>query len=134
MTKVAVVRTSPKTVLDDVARVMDLAEYRRHVSKDLVTTVKLNLSWSKFYPACSTNPYILDGVLTKLITDGYEARKIQAVENPMLTGIARLPRICRYRTPRSHHAARQTITARKRYRGTRCSRAARRSSQTRYSI
>ena len=81
MTKVAVVRTSPKTLLDDVARVMDLAEYKRHVSRDRVTTVKLNLSWSKFYPACSTNPYVLDGVLTKLIADGYDARRIQAVEN-----------------------------------------------------
>jgi uncharacterized protein (DUF362 family) len=79
--KVAVVNTSPKTVLDDVARLMDLADYSKYVSKDILTTVKLNLSWSKFYPACSTNPYIFDGLLRKLIADGFHPRNIQAVEN-----------------------------------------------------
>ena len=79
--KVAVVNTSPKTVMDDVARLMDLADYSKYVSKDILTTVKLNLSWSKFYPACSTNPYIFDGLLIKLIKDGFHPRKIQAVEN-----------------------------------------------------
>ena len=81
MTKVAVVNTSPKTVIADIARLMDLADYDRFVSKDVVTTVKLNLSWSKFYPACSTNPYVLDGVLGKLIADGFDPHRIQAVEN-----------------------------------------------------
>ncbi|TFF91320.1 DUF362 domain-containing protein, partial [Candidatus Thorarchaeota archaeon] len=33
------------------------------------------------YPACSTNPYILDGLLKKLIDDGFDRRSIQAVEN-----------------------------------------------------
>ncbi len=81
MPKVAVVKTSPKTIFDDIARLMDLADYDQHMSKDVMTTIKLNLSWSKFYPACSTNPYILDGVLRKLISDGFDSRSIQAVEN-----------------------------------------------------
>ena len=81
MPKVAVVKTSPKTVYDDIARVMDLADYDKFVSKDVMTTIKLNLSWSKFYPACSTNPYIFDGLLRKLIADGFDNHNIQAVEN-----------------------------------------------------
>ena len=81
MVKVAVVKTSAKTVVSDVGRLMDHADYQRHVSKDVATTIKLNLSWSKFYPACSTNPYILDGLLRKLTSDGYDSRRIQAVEN-----------------------------------------------------
>jgi uncharacterized protein (DUF362 family) len=81
MPKVAVVKTSPKTVFEDIARLMDLAEYERHMSKDVMTSIKLNLSWSKFYPACSTNPYVLDGVLRKMISDGFDNRSIQAVEN-----------------------------------------------------
>ncbi|MHA1770427.1 MAG: DUF362 domain-containing protein [Candidatus Thorarchaeota archaeon] len=81
MVKVAVVKTSPKTIFDDIARLMDLADYDKHINKNLLTSIKLNLSWSKFYPACSTNPYILDGFLKKLIADGYDPRKIQAVEN-----------------------------------------------------
>lgn len=81
MPKVAVVRTSPKTVFEDIARALDLAEYQKHVSKSVDTTIKLNLSWSKFYPACSTNPYVFDGLLRKMIADGYNPRTIQAVEN-----------------------------------------------------
>ncbi|NWF95234.1 MAG: DUF362 domain-containing protein [Candidatus Thorarchaeota archaeon] len=81
MVKVAVIKTSPKTVVDDVGRLMDLAEYDKHISKDIRTTIKLNLSWSKFYPACSTNPYIFDGLLKKMTADGFSPRSIQAVEN-----------------------------------------------------
>ena len=56
MPKVAVVKTTPKTINEDIARVMDLADYDKFVSKDVATSIKLNLSWSKLYPACSTNP------------------------------------------------------------------------------
>jgi uncharacterized protein (DUF362 family) len=79
--KVAVVKTTPKTIFDDIARVMDLADYDKCISKEVETTIKLNLSWSKLYPACSTNPYILDGLLRKLIADGFDRHMIQAVEN-----------------------------------------------------
>ncbi len=81
MARVAVIKTTAKTVVDDVGRLMDLAEYEKHVARQAHTTIKLNLSWSKFYPACSTNPYILDGLLKKMIADGYDPRSIQAVEN-----------------------------------------------------
>ncbi len=81
MVKVAVVKTTPKTIYSDIARLLDAAEYEKHVSKDVATTIKLNLSWSKFYPACSTNPYVLDGLLRKMIADGYDHSRIQAVEN-----------------------------------------------------
>ncbi|MHA2426203.1 MAG: DUF362 domain-containing protein [Candidatus Thorarchaeota archaeon] len=81
MVKVAVVKTTPKTVYDDIARLLDFAEYEKHVSKDVATSIKLNLSWSKFYPACSTNPYIFDGLLRKMLADGFDRRSITAVEN-----------------------------------------------------
>ncbi len=81
MPKVAVVKTSPKTIDEDIARAMDLADYDKFVSKDVATSIKLNLSWSKLYPACSTNPYIFDGLLKKLLADGFDNRTIQAVEN-----------------------------------------------------
>ncbi|MFW9833637.1 MAG: DUF362 domain-containing protein [Candidatus Thorarchaeota archaeon] len=81
MPKVAVVKTTPKTIDKDIARAMDLADYDKFVSKDVATSIKLNLSWSKLYPACSTNPYILDGLLKKLISDGFDHKSITAVEN-----------------------------------------------------
>ena len=76
MPKVAVVRTTPQTIDEDIAGAMDLADYDKFVAKDVATSIKLNLSWSKLYPACSTNPYIFDGLLKKLISDGFDHRTI----------------------------------------------------------
>src|SRR5437867_13246410 len=59
---VAVVRTRPDTVLADVGRVMRLAEYRAALDPGRETLLKLNLSWTKYFPACSSQPWQLDGV------------------------------------------------------------------------
>jgi len=77
--KVAVLKTSSKTVLKDYARLMHLAEYQKTISKKYETILKLNLSWSLYYPACSTEPWQLEGVVKTLKDDGY--RKITPVEN-----------------------------------------------------
>src|ERR1051325_8941171 len=55
--KVAVVRTRPETVLADYGRVMDLAGYRDTLSRDRDTLIKLNLSWPKYFPSCSSRPW-----------------------------------------------------------------------------
>jgi uncharacterized protein (DUF362 family) len=41
--------------------------------------LKINLSWSLYYPACSTEPWQLEGVLKTLVGDGY--KNIHPVEN-----------------------------------------------------
>lgn len=69
--KVAIVRTTPETVLDDYARLMDLADYRDVLSSDVTTLLKINISWQTWYPACSTAPWQLEGVIRKLQADGY---------------------------------------------------------------
>jgi uncharacterized protein (DUF362 family) len=69
--KVAIVRTTPETVLDDYARLMDLAGYREILSPDITTLLKINISWQTWYPACSTAPWQLEGVIRKLLADGY---------------------------------------------------------------
>ena len=79
MAKVAVLKTKPSTVLKDYSRLMDLAEYDKYISKKKETIIKLNLSWSLYYPACSTEPWQLEGVLKKLVSDNY--RKLHLVEN-----------------------------------------------------
>ncbi len=79
--RVAVVRTRPETVLDDYARVMDLAGYRDTLSRDRDTLVKLNLSWTKYFPSCSSQPWQVDGVLGKMIADGFPRERIIPVEN-----------------------------------------------------
>lgn len=79
MSNVSVLKTSPKTILDDYQKLMDLADYKSAVPKDNATILKINLSWSLFYPACSTPPWQLDGVLSKLRQDSY--KDITCVEN-----------------------------------------------------
>ena len=69
--KVAIVRTTPETVLDDYARLMDLAGYQNILSPDITTLLKINISWQTWYPACSTAPWQLEGVIRKLQADGY---------------------------------------------------------------
>jgi uncharacterized protein (DUF362 family) len=78
VTKVSVLRTRPDTVLDDYAKLMDLSGYWRHISKSKETILKLNLSWSLFFPSCSTPPWQVEAVSRKLLNDNY---KIFAAEN-----------------------------------------------------
>ena len=70
--KVAIVRTSPETVLDDYARLMELAGYRDVLPQDKTTLLKINISWQTWYPACSTTPWQLEGVIRVLQRDGYD--------------------------------------------------------------
>jgi uncharacterized protein (DUF362 family) len=78
---VSVLKTSPDTVLDDYNRLMHLAEYQKYLPKDKDTLLKLNLSWSLYYPACSTEPWQLEGVLKTLLKDNYKKESIHPVEN-----------------------------------------------------
>jgi uncharacterized protein (DUF362 family) len=77
--KVAVLKTSPKSVLEDYSKLMRMVEYEKFLSKDVNTILKLNLSWTLFFPACSTPPWQLEGILKTLKEDGYN--KVVAVEN-----------------------------------------------------
>ena len=69
--KVAVVYTRPETVLEDIGHAMRLADYQSHLSADAATLLKINISWQHYYPACSTTPWQLDGVIKTLRDDGY---------------------------------------------------------------
>ena len=79
--RVAVVRTRPDTVLEDYARVMDLAGYRETLLRDRDTLIKLNLSWTKYFPSCSSQPWQVDGVIGKMIADGFPRERLIPVEN-----------------------------------------------------
>jgi uncharacterized protein (DUF362 family) len=79
--RVAVVRTTPGRVIADYARVMDLAGWRDTISPTRDTIVKLNLSWTKYFPACSSQPWQVDGVLSKMLADGYARERLLPLEN-----------------------------------------------------
>ena len=74
--QIYVLKTSPKTVLDDYKKLMHMAEYQKRFPKDLQTIIKLNLSWSKFFPSCSSPPWQVEGVLKAMTEDGYDDTKI----------------------------------------------------------
>ena len=69
--KVAVVYARPETVMDDIAKAMHLADYQSHLPADVPTLLKINISWQHYYPACSTSPWQLEGVIKTLQSDGY---------------------------------------------------------------
>lgn len=79
--QVAILRTTPETVLDDYARLMELAHYQDNLPKDQDTLLKINISWQIWYPGCSTAPWQLEGVVKKLLADGYARDRIIATHN-----------------------------------------------------
>src|SRR6266849_2347454 len=78
---VALLRTRPETVVEDYGRLMRLVKYDEVLPRDQDLILKLNLSWTKYFPACSSQPWQVDGILTTLAEDGYDRRRIFPVEN-----------------------------------------------------
>jgi len=79
MSVVSLLKTSSETVIEDYNQLMQLANYQNSLSKDNNTILKLNLSWTLYYPACSPPPWQLKGVLNTLRSDDFQ--DVVAVEN-----------------------------------------------------
>ena len=79
--KVAILRTSPATVIRDYHRLMNLAGYQDILPKDRDTALKINISWHFFFPGSSTTPWQLDGVIRALKKDGYASKLIHGCHN-----------------------------------------------------
>ena len=78
---VAVLRTSARTVVDDIGRLMDLALIQDEIRPDKTTLLKVNISWHVYYPGCSTSPWQLEGVIQKLEKSGFARDRILAAQN-----------------------------------------------------
>jgi len=66
-----------------------MADYENHFLKEQKTILKLNLSWSKFFPACSSPPWQVEGVIKTMVEDGFDPKKIFCAENrTVVTNIA----------------------------------------------
>jgi len=79
--RIAVLRTSPETVVADYGRLLNLAGCRQAVDPSIPTLLKLNLSWTKYFPACSSQPWQVDGVISGLLQEGYAPERIIPIEN-----------------------------------------------------
>ena len=86
---VAVLKAKPETVLEDYGRLMRMADYEKHLPKDRDTALKINISWGVWYPACSTAPWQLDGVIKTLLDDGYDRSLIHGCHNRTVVVSAR---------------------------------------------
>jgi len=78
---VAFKHTTPETILHDYQSVMDLGGARKALSRDLETLLKLNLSWTLYFPACSSQPWQVEGVVAALRAWGYPPSHLTAIEN-----------------------------------------------------
>ena len=87
--KVAILRTSPGTVLDDYQKLMHLAGYKDEIDVSASTILKVNISWQHFFPACSTTPWQLEGVIKTLLKDDYPKERISACHNRTVVVSAR---------------------------------------------
>ena len=78
---VAVLRTSPRTVLADYHELLNLAGYGDVIDPAADTALKVNISWHFFFPGSSTTPWQLDGVIRAMKRDGYDPARLHACHN-----------------------------------------------------
>jgi uncharacterized protein (DUF362 family) len=79
--KVAILRTTPATVLRDYHELLNLAGYQDVVARDVDTALKINISWHFFFPGSSTTPWQLEGVIRAMKQDGYSPDLMHACHN-----------------------------------------------------
>ncbi len=70
--KVAVLRVSPETILDDVQRLCDLAGMDAALRPGATTILKDNISWHFPFPAANTTPWQLEGTIRALRARGFD--------------------------------------------------------------
>jgi uncharacterized protein (DUF362 family) len=79
--RVAVLRTNAEQVVEDYRRLLELIDCKSILDFNQDTIVKLNLSWTKYFPACSSQPWQVEGVVKTLVEDGFPRDKLLPVEN-----------------------------------------------------
>ena len=72
--KVAVLKTSPDTILADIRQAMRLAGYQEALPQDKETLLKINISWDTWYPACSSTPWQIEAVAQELLANDYTVK------------------------------------------------------------
>lgn len=77
--KVAVVKTSPESVLQDIHRCFELADAKSCLDPSNPTILKTNISWHLPFPSANTTPWQIEGTILAL--KKYTNKKIYAVEN-----------------------------------------------------
>jgi uncharacterized protein (DUF362 family) len=79
--QVAVLKTDSANIIGDYRKLLELVNYRSIINPDKKTVIKLNLSWTKYFPACSSQPWQVEGMVKTLVEDGYSRKKLFPLEN-----------------------------------------------------
>ncbi|MBM3324796.1 MAG: DUF362 domain-containing protein [Calditrichaeota bacterium] len=70
--RVAVLKTKPQTVLDDIERLCELAGLKQALAPGATTILKDNISWHFPFPAANTTPWQLEGTIRALRKTGFD--------------------------------------------------------------
>ncbi len=77
--RVAILRTEPSRVLDDYARLAQLAGMADALDRSAETILKDNISWHFPFPSANTTPWQLEGAIRALRAEGFV--KLSCVQN-----------------------------------------------------
>jgi uncharacterized protein (DUF362 family) len=86
--KVAVLRTTPETVLEDYRKLCGLADMRGSLDPSAQTILKDNISWHLLFPGANTTPWQLEGTILALRENGFS--DLVSVHNKTVVTIADL--------------------------------------------
>lgn len=81
MAKVYIKKTEPASILKDYFELLKGINSLSGLDNKKSIILKLNLSWTKFYPACSSPPWQAEGVIKGLLDLGFSPKQIIPVEN-----------------------------------------------------
>ena len=84
--KVAILRTSPDTVIDDYCRLCDFAGMKKALNNKATTILKDNITWHNVMPGVNTTVWQLDGTIQALKKSGFN--DLVAVHNHTVVTIA----------------------------------------------
>jgi len=77
--KVAALKVTPETVLDDIAKACELAGLREALDSSATTILKDNISWHYPFPSANTTPWQLEGTIMALRGAGFQ--DVSCVQN-----------------------------------------------------
>ena len=93
--KVAVIKTRPETVIEDIDRLVEMAGIEETLPSDKPTILKDNISWHMPFLSANTTPWQLEGIIKALRKRGY--KDLVCVENrTVVTDPAKGQRLNRY--------------------------------------
>ena len=99
--KVAVIKTKPQTVLQDIQHLMELGGVKNALDNTKTTILKNNLSWHLMFPSANTTPWQLEGTILGLKNAGFD--DLVCVENETVVTSAKKGEVLNKQKPICDH-------------------------------